>query len=288
MLTTAISLVFLASASNGASPHWLQDLLASPRARNVASQQASRPAKAPAQGRPLAKDGGQPRAPRPAGIHAIEGNVRANPGLDIANETRRAVGRLLDQCRYEDAYAALSAFRGERPDLAGKVVDMAADCAILTGRTEEAYALLTRLVQGRGRKTKTPTRALLSLSLASAGLGQVYPGQADFCRDQVKQGLSRECMSDTLAGRLATSTDSKAVAVLSCLAIGLNFGKSPYLEMALRLDPQNVMAASALVFRYTVQERTADVNRIAGGMLKNLPILDPHRAKFQQALTGLP
>lgn len=287
MLTIAVSMVVLATASSGAQPHWLQSLLASPRANRAVSEHATKgmasphvPSKTPSGvlGPVRSGTGASVVGSEEASWHAAE-----DADWALESESRVRVGRLLNRGRYDDAYADVWAFRKARPDLAGATDDMAADCAIMTGRYSEAFDLLLPLV--RRPETDFP-RVELALSLASAGIGQVYPGQADFCRTHVAQGLSKQCMPDTLAGGLASRADAGAVAALSCLALGLDFGSSPYLELALRLDPQNVMAAHALVFRYTAQGRPADLKRVASGMLKSLSVLDPRREAFREALTG--
>jgi hypothetical protein len=45
-----------------------------------------------------------------------------------------------------------------------------------------------------------------------------------------------------------------------------------------------MMAANELVSRYQVHGRTADVKRIAGWMVKNLPVGDARRSKFERTL----
>jgi cytochrome c-type biogenesis protein CcmH/NrfG len=87
-----------------------------------------------------------------------------------------------------------------------------------------------------------------------------------------------------LDGGLAHNSDPKTTAVLSCLALGLEWRKTPYLEMALKLDPTNVIAAKALIFRYTYRGTPADIRRVAGSMLNSLPADDARRAEFTQAV----
>jgi hypothetical protein len=99
-------------------------------------------------------------------------------------------------------------------------------------------------------------------------------------------GLSHEGMPDKLNGKLVAGTDAKTTAVLSCLGLGLNCGKSAFLEKALWLDPRNTMAAHALIFRYTVADRPADVRRIATIMVETLQPNDPRRAEFARTLAA--
>ena len=201
--------------------------------------------------------------------------------IDAANMARKRVVGLLDECRYGDAYEAISAFREEQPGLADLTGDTAAECAVLTGHYEEAYGLLLPLIRQQGMNSPG---FLLAISLASAELGQVYPGQAEFCRDRVMACLSEHFIHDSLDSRLAERTDAKAVAIMSCLALGVDPGGAPYLEMALQLDPQNVLAANQLIERYTLHGRVTNVRRIASGMLKSLPTRDPHRAAYERTL----
>ena len=285
MLTTMISVVALAVGPNGTTPHWLQDLFASPMAKKAASAQATDKAKGSGQSSPAGTHPPTGAAPGSGGGGMTRVNVGNDPALlaafKAADAARRLAGGLLDECRCDDAYRAIGDFRREWPDATFMCDDTAADCAIMTGRYPEAYGLLLPWARSQGMGSP---QYLLAISLASAELGQVYAGQAEFCRDQVAEGLSQESVSDALDRGLAVGTDAKTVAVLSCLGLGLKFRSSPYLEMALRLDPQNVIAADQLVFRYGFRGRVADIRRIAAGMLKNLPAGDTRRAKFEKTL----
>ena len=277
----------LTSAPIGPAPHWQQDLLASPRAQKALSgQQAGRAGGPP----PAAGPRNGPPGPATSGSAVGRGTEGGSPWNDgvmpaewqLGNDARvNAVG-LLNGGRYDDAYAAITQFRQGRSD--DITDDVTVYCALLTGRYAEAYELLVPMVRRQGDNSP---QYWLALSFASAELGHVYPGQADFCRAQVAKGLSNEVLEvrdDKLVGRLVTGTDPKTTAILSCLGLGFAYGDSHFLENALWLEPQNVMAAHALIFRYTLNKRPYDARRIATIMVESLRRDDPRRAEFVRRL----
>ena len=293
MLTAAISLAILTSTPIGPAPHWQQDLLASPLARNVVKMQQSRGAKT----RPsAATPAGSPREPettKTGGPRPTTGHSMWNPTLEAAlqraNDACREAAALLKERRYGDAYDSLERLRhGNSDDMTD---DMAVACANMTGRYAEAYALLIPMVRRQGDSSP---QYWLALSFASARLGQIYPGQVEYCRDRLLLGLkeddyqylSEDCRMKWSSDDLPTATDPKGVAVLSCLALGIGYQERYYLETALELDPTATLAAKQLVTIYAYEKRTADVRRIASGMVKNLPAGDPRRAEFQRRLAA--
>jgi hypothetical protein len=252
--------------------------------RQAAKKAKSLPATATSSNGPLGPDHS-----KSGGIRNTGGTLPGNweeilaswqPAFDASHQAEE----LLEQGRYDDAYAAITQFRqGRRDDITD---DATVYCALLTGHYAEAYELLVPMVRRQGDNSP---QYWLALSFASAELGHVYPGQADFCRAQVAKGLSNEVLEvrdDKLVGRLVAGADPKTTAILSCLGLGFAFGMSPFLENALWLDPQNVMAAHALLFRYTRKERPYDVRRIATIMVETLQPNDPQRAEFARTLAA--
>lgn len=286
MLTIVVSVAILSTGPTGAPPpNWLHDLLASPRAKNVAAYHApkksggGKPAGA-AQGGASGASAGPLTYSNSTTIHDPEDDAR----LKAANAAGHEAGILMNQGRYEDAYASITAFRLGRPDAASVMDDFTADCANLTGRYGEVYDLLVPTLRMEDRGAIIGPSVKLEMSFASARLGQVYDGQVEFCRYHVNLGLSQQHVSEPLDHALMRRTDPKTVALLSCLALGLEFGKAPYLELALSLDPTNVIAARGLISYYTARGRIADLHRMAAGMLKILPAGDPRRAPFERSL----
>jgi citrate lyase alpha subunit len=157
--------------------------------------------------------------------------------VDSVNEARNKADGLLDARQYEAAYASINAFNKERPDLADGVLDVRGECSLLTGRYTAAYNLLVQRVKflQTGKKNSISPQYMLDISLASSALGEVYPGQADYCRNQVIKGLSQQGIRDKLDPQLAKRTDAKGVAIMSCLGLGIARGRTPYLELALSL-----------------------------------------------------
>jgi hypothetical protein len=285
MLTIAIPIAISISCAGGAAPHWLQDLLASPMAKSVASRQIPKKPEVRQDTSNTAGGAASPAASQSGGFTVVNADPIYDPAfladVETSNAARVKAGRLASQCKFEEAYQSMAAFLRERPDLSEFVDDQAADFANLTGRYAEAYALVLPLARREG--TESPHH-LLALSVASAGLGQVYAGQAEYCRDQAIDGLREQHIAEGLDDGLARRTDPQAVAIFSCLAMGFKYGDTTYLEMALRLDPTNVLAAGRLTWCYWFQGRTADIRRIASGMLSALPAGDPRRAEFSREL----
>jgi hypothetical protein len=276
------------SAPTEPALHWQQELLASKTAQAAANRQPAtktkRPSSTTSSAITIPADGlPGPAAPESVRTQTSSSNSLSDPAFwaafELGNGCRRKVGGLLDERRYAEAYAAMAEFRGGCPD--DVTDDMAADCANMTGRYAEAYRLLVPMVRRQGNLSP---QFWLALSFASARLGQVYGGQAEYCRDQLSLGLRRRDIANCSADDMPTATDAKGVAVLSCLALGVGYGDLYYLETALDLDPTDVVAGKELVAIYTIRGRTADARRIAGGMVKNLPATDARRAQFVQAL----
>jgi hypothetical protein len=284
MLTMVVSIAALAVSPQGTAPHWLQDLLASPLTNKIAGVRAPDKAKSPGATQTTGTTAPTGAASGSGGTGVTHANRIKDPAFWASVETvgtaRRKAGGLLNECRFDEAYEAITAFRRERPDLAGMCDDLAADCANMVGRYTEAYQFILPFARHEGSESP---RHLLVLSLASAGLGQSYRGQAEYCRDQVNEGLKQEGINETLDPRLARRTDVKGVAIMSCLALGLNYGSSSYLETALHLDQANAIAAQALVTRYKMQGRVADVQRVLKAVIEHLPA-SARRSLFEQTL----
>ena len=151
MLTIVVSLAILCAGPKGAASHdWLQNLLASPKAKKVAAFHIPKRDKVealPAAGK------GDPAAAGPGatGFRTAQANTMFDAAeqarLDAANAVDVQAGALMSQGNYEAAYTTLSAFRRERPDAAHYTDDMAADCANLTGRYDETFQLLVPQVR---------------------------------------------------------------------------------------------------------------------------------------------
>jgi hypothetical protein len=276
VLAVTVYAALLAFDPDGPAPHWLQDLLASPTAKSVATRQVAVTGTGGAPAAETSKSGGG------AKWHANSTNdVALFAEFKTADAERVKAGCLARACKFEDAYQSMAAFRRERPDLCEFVDDQAADLANLTGRYSEAYTLVLPFTRSKGA---VPAHYLLTLSVASAGLGQVYAGQAEYCRAEAIEGCFQDRFIAEGLDRRHARADPQGVVIYSCLALGFKYGETPYLEMALRLDPANVLAARGLTFFYQVQRRTADVQRIASGMLSALPAGDPRRGEFVKQL----
>jgi hypothetical protein len=116
-------------------------------------------------------------------------------------------------------------------------------------------------------------------------LGEVYPGQSEFCRGESAKGLRDHALINVeLTKELRSRKDAKGVALLSCIGLGCNYLEFPYLELALKLDPANTMIANELICYYELRERKDDMKRIAEGMLKSLPEGDENREKYQKVI----
>jgi hypothetical protein len=285
MLTIVVFLAMMTSAPPGGAPHWLRDMQASPRAMMVVSQPAQKKAKIPRTTSASPPNPGGRSVSRSDGF--AEAGAYTNDGpayrerIGTVYEALGIVADLLDSCRYADAYASISAFRREHPDAADLTDHVAVDCANLVGRHAEAYNTILPWAIHEGDKSP---HHLLALSLASAALGEVFEGQAQYCWDKAMEGLKQENIVEGLDRKLARRNDAKGVAILSCLALGLKYRSSPYLEMALRLDPTNTVAGNELISRYQLRGRNTDAKRVASGILKNLPADHPRRADFERRL----
>lgn len=290
MSSIAIAIA-LSSTGAGTPTDWLQRLLASPLTKRVEAY-----VKAKANEHAVAL----PSAPlsderfgTPAGnASSVVVTVGHNPTpddpadlarYDLRNRVLTSTQALAGAGKYEDAYRSLRAFRGQRPDIVGTELVMA-DYANLTGGYEEAFKLLLPFVTPHATKTRIGPRQMPAISLAGAGLGHVYPGQADFCREQITKGASEHSMAGEMDRELVGRSDPKSVAALSALALGVRFVEPAYLELALHLAPLNVTAARILVGRYGVKQRPSDARRIANAILKGLRAGDPRRAEFERAL----
>lgn len=227
---------------------------------------------------------------------ATDANVVADPftkaSLDLLNNTNKKADELVGFGKYEDAYQLVKKLRDMRPDMNLLSGTNFAQYCIFAGHYEEAYQAVVQVVQKRDKQIKKKTKPLssyhlLTLSLASAMLGDVFAGQQEYCRAQADAGLKEHALINSdLDPKLAKRSDAHGVAILSCLGLGYSCGKVPYLELALKLDPANTMVANELICYYELRERKDDMKRIAEGMLKNLPDSDENREKYQKVIDG--
>jgi len=189
---------------------------------------------------------------------------------------------------YEQAYSSLIASEDKYPIVAGSIEYTKIQYAFLANHYEQAYDMVIRINRQQANKPagrSISPRYLLMLSLASALNGEVYAGEADYCRDQVADVLKHHALLNVeMDLKLAKRNDAKAIAVMSCLGLGLRPGGQPFLELALKLDPTNSIAANELICYYGLRERKADIVRIAKSVLKALPADNENRAKFEKDL----
>jgi len=208
-------------------------------------------------------------------IPAQDANPNSDPRMlryiEEGNKVRRKTGDLIDGERLQDAYDYISDVQKSDPSMHDMTEDLVIECALLTGRYDEAFDRSVVLVNTSGWGSPD---AYLRLSLASAMKGTVYPGQFEFVQESIQESLSRDQVHDTAAMQLpGTSKSAKGIAVLSCLARGF---RSPslistgFFEAAIRLDPQNDLAAREAIKRFKTIGRYSGIRRVASVMIANL------------------
>lgn len=268
---------------------WVQDILNSPIGQKVKVSQVSfaentASANLKEEGKP--EEGGIKRA----GKVIVHAKVYNDPVRDsLRNQMKEALDRaraLFEDGQYEEAYQTVKTLERDNPEYSNNQANI--EYALMTGRYAEAYVSIVsvfRQLESRPNGKPISPHYMLMLSLASALYDEVYPGQAEFARDMAVEGLAHQALLNVEMDRkLANRKDAKAVAVMSCMGLGLKYGRTPYLEFALRLDPSNLIVANELICYYGLRERKADIVRIAKSVLKALPVGDENRAKFEKDL----
>jgi len=279
MVSVLLAVGIAQGAGQGpATPDWASQLLRSKPA--LAAESKPPPPRRPAGGMAKAL---APGAQTTATGH---GNARDDPvfaeRLATSNKARRQAGGLMYQGRIAEADRCLSIFLGERPDLNDFLADQITDCDLLLDRYRQAFARVVPIVNTRGSDSE---EMYLRLSLAAAAQGQVYPGQRDYCYGYMRRRYADHHGAKPLDPHVQGAGDNspRSVALLSCLALGLggSIANRSYLELALKLDPNNVLAASEAIQEYDYRGKYSDIRRIASAMIARLPD-GPARKKFQQ------
>jgi len=208
---------------------------------------------------------------------AVKQTGSANPeggsiafDASVASSTTRVLRQtndLIAASRYEDAYSTISSTVRAHPEYRDFLADSIIKTELLAGHNDLALKdAIIRVSQLDGSDQS------LYLSLASAASGQVYPGQAEFCVDQIQEHLKNQGLPP--ASLSATgSLNAKLVTVLSALALGTKSAPE-FLELTLKLDPANDLAARQAITEYTFKGRYSDVRRIASQLASRLPAGD--------------
>ena len=184
----------------------------------------------------------------------------------VYERASKKVSLLLAQDLYMDAYTYISDVRREFPQADEALLDLSIECELLASRYADAFRDSVVRVKAGGFGGEEQE---LYLSLSSAALGLVYPGQAKFCEKWATEHLANQG-SNYRIGPTSKELDPHEVMILSSLALGLK--DSPgFLELALRLDPINEIAARQVIFYYSCKGRYSDLSRIASNMMEHLP-----------------
>lgn len=290
MLRFILGITLLTNTLPASAQSWVEDILRSTRPSRI-SQVKTKPTQSKNTKPELLNHGKAPSNNVVSDVSMMR-NVVNDPGAD---EKRRKTKDALIEARgyeelgqFESAYTSLVAFQNGNPEIASSIDQQKIQYAFMAKHYKEAYdeivtriRHLTKLADGK----QLAPHHLLMLSLASALNNDVYPGQAEFCRDLVADGLANQALLNVeMDSSLAQRKDPQAIAVMSCMGLGLKYGLTSYLEFALRLDPSNVIVANELVCYYGLRNNKAAITRIASGMLKALPAGDANREKFEKDL----
>ncbi len=198
------------------------------------------------------------------------------PSPQVLAERRAALravsvaGGLIWLNRIGEAQRFMHGFEASHPGSQGYFRAQQITCDLAEQRYLEAFrqaAGQLRLEAGQVYASELP----LQVSLASAELGQVYPGQLDYAQCRLVKLYRDQHFSSPEIRELGNSRDAN-VAITSCLALGMRYGASapPYFELALKLDPKNRMAAHELLRIYEGQGRYKDLRRVALAMSERL------------------
>jgi len=206
--------------------------------------------------------------PRQEIIHSGAHNTLVLPDEPIFTaiaKATRSVQNLLVENREDAAYAYISDLRQMHPEFEEGILDLCLKCELLTGHYDEAFQDVVMRITAGGFDAEEP---YLSLALASAARGQVFSGQAEYCQSWIQtytryQGRSQQVQLG------APGQSPHDIMVLSALALGTK-STPEFLELALRLDPSNDIAARKAILYYGFRGRYSDIRRISSGMVDRL------------------
>ncbi len=218
-------------------------------------------------------------------IVAINGSGHQNSGaasgardaktvvLDIdqgpAVDAKYHVFDLLECGKTEEAYAYISTFRDSHPDLDIFIDSTVIDCELLSGHYKEAYADSIRYIRGHtGPGKSIGEDTYLQLSVAAAGLGQIFDGEEEYCA-QWLNGDFAEIWNHTrkLGSALKIGRTQEAMLLSTLSAAVSSPNQQAYLDLCLKLDPTNDVAGRYLVQFDQWQGRYSHLRRVAAMML---------------------
>ncbi len=168
--------------------------------------------------------------------------------------------------RYDDAYTSFVSAGLPIWEMHGGDLSLLSACEVLTARQGLAYKQLGGVI---GRGTWLPDDSYLNFSIACASRGEVYPGQGKFALAKLEEA-SQSNSAFWPKGSRAVPQSSRQIEIYSALAMGLGdvvYGPG-YMELVLKLDPGNKMAAREAIRFYRSQGRCSDLRRIATQMLR--------------------
>ena len=255
MISIVASLVISILVQSGATREpWVADLLQTKEAQAILSAHAKLPTPPP--GRAI-------EVPPQPGEDSGHLKFLPIPGLDRAEKETYA---LIEEGRYEDAAACISRARKDHPEYEAWTIDLAIEAELLGRSYESAYKDAVVRVATGGFSGEDQN---LYISLASAAKGQVFPGQAQYCATWIERHLKNHGLPvpTKLTFEARTSRD---LMVLSAIALGTK-AEPGFLELALRLDPVNELAARQAIRYYEAKGRYSDLRRIASGLVDRLP-----------------
>ncbi len=194
-----------------------------------------------------------------------------------AGKAEGKVGALLNAGRAKDAYDLIKSFRAANSGMLGRTRHDMVPLALLVDKYDEAYEELALM-------PKLNSISWLHLSLAASARGEVVPGQAEYCDQQIALYFSEEEKDFPYeVGRYRT--DPRSVMVRSLIAIGVSNGTGSllFLERAMVLDPTNEVAVSETMRLHEHRLNYTQARRIGSQMVERLPA-GPVRDRFLSRL----
>jgi len=256
MIASMIPLVMcFTQAISAPDKNWVSKLMQSPPAKAIL----------------LAHAQGMPKVLPETKATVVGGILVFDPALgQMDNDASRRIADLIAESRFGEAFDYVSKVRQSNPEIEDLIVDTAIRCELLSGH----YGLAFKDAVVRVSKGDCDTEdQLLYLSLASAAMGHVYDGQARYCEDWVNRYVAqwRPVVPPGRAVQFLTPgarSIQHQVMLLSSLALGSK-STPEFLELALKLDPVNDLAAREAIRYYGFKGRYSDVRRLAVNMLDN-------------------
>lgn len=254
-----ISLVLALSGIQSTREAWVNTILSSPAAQQVVKTQRIQPF-------PTAPDRMQVLGN--AGTPTLEMAASA-PIYGAIDKAALVVHDDLLLGQEDAAYGYLESLRQQHPDYTMGILGLCIKCELLTGHYDEAFRdVVNQLHVG----WTGGEEMFLYLSLASAGRGQIVDGQAQYCQSWISS-----CDKTATAGSRVTNLEQgqspKQVMLLSAKALGTK-SEPEFLELALRLDPTDELAAREAIQNYKNAGRYSEVRRIASLMADHLQPCD--------------